>query len=419
MLERVVRGWVTCCLGAVLVCSSPVLASDASKKAAESLATRAAKAFEAGNMADAANLYREAFHIDGSQPNYLYGAGRAAQTAHDWVHAAGDYESFLALPQIEPSRAQKAKTFLAEVRAALSDAKAAEAKATAAKGDTYLGASLYLEAWRLSPDRPDALLQAAILERQLGDKSSAILHLENYLRVAPPQASGRETAQSLLAQLGRNQTEGAGRPLSQNSTAPPGSTAPQNATAPQNTTAAQNVSVAPPSPLPDPPVVPTAKVEVVVRVESPPRSTTPPQPEEQPVAAAGAQRPADLVSPLAAHAKADDAPPGSWQRPVGWSSLGVGAAALAASAIVAWVAMGQQSELDANLLPNGQFDGRRIAVDAAVSAQAGINAKWTAVGFLGGAGVVAAGVGAALLAIAPSRLSLAPTPSGVTLVGRF
>ncbi len=172
------------------------------KNAAAALATRAAKAFEAGHMAEAEGLYREAFHIDKTEPAYLYGAARAAHAGRDLEHAERDYVAFLSLPNSDPARFRKAEKYLASLRAELAGQKAADARKAEDAGDELLACTLYLEAWRMTPDAPEPLLKAAVLERKRGDKPAAIGHLQTYLQVAATDAPGRATAETLLHGLG-------------------------------------------------------------------------------------------------------------------------------------------------------------------------------------------------------------------------
>ena len=156
---------VLCC---ALTATLPLAAwaDQPNKNAAAALATRAAKAFEAGKMAEAEGLYREAFHIDKSETAYLYGAARAAHAGRDLEHAERDYVAFLSLPDSDPARFRKAEKYLASLRAELSGQKAREAKAAEDGGDLLLANTLYLEAWRMAPDAPEPLLKAALLERK-------------------------------------------------------------------------------------------------------------------------------------------------------------------------------------------------------------------------------------------------------------
>ncbi len=199
--------WLANMLWVLLLATAlPAQADQPGKNAAAALATRAAKAFEAGHMAEAEALYREAFHLDKSEPAYLYGAARAAHSEHDLQHAERDYVAFLSLPNSDPARFRKAEKYLASVREELAGQKSAEARKAEQAGDELLAATLYLEAWRMTPDAPEPLLKAALLERKRGDKAAAVTHLQSYLQLAAVDATGRETAQALLKDLGGTAT---------------------------------------------------------------------------------------------------------------------------------------------------------------------------------------------------------------------
>ncbi len=343
----------------MVVTASPALALDA-RKTAEALAQRAAKAFESGNMGEASALYREAYKMDPAESAYLYGAARASHAGRDLAHAEEDYVAFLALPNADPARAQKAKGFLDTLRAELSVEKMAEAKKAEAAGDALLATTFYLEAWRMAPDRAEPLLKAAILERQLGDKKAAIGHLQRYLQLADAGATGRGTAEALLKQLG-------GTP----------------------------VAAPPPKP---------------VVVETPKPVVGPPVTQPKPVVAP----PAQVVTVPPAAEKA-----GSSRRVLGWSAIGLGGVAVIGAGVLAVLASGQQSTLDGNKLANGHFDGSKISVDQAASEQTSINGKWTGVGIAAGVGVAVIGVGAWLVAGAPKDVAVVPTWDGLCVAGRF
>ena len=271
------------------------------------------------------------------------------------VRAEEDYVAFLALPNTDPARVQKAKGFLESLHAELSTEKITEAKKAEAAGDAVLATTYYLEAWRLAPDRAEPLLKAAILERQLGDKKAAIGHLQRYLQLAPADAGGRGTAETLLKQLGG--------------------------------------------------AVPPAQPPTPVFVESP-------KPVEKPKAVGGA--PAQFVSLPPPMEK-----PRSSRRLIGWSAIGLGGAAVIGAGVLAVVASGQQSTLDGNKLANGHFDGTRITLDQAATEQTSINTKWAGMGVAAGVGVAALGLGVWLIAGTPADVAVVPTWDGLSVAGRF
>ncbi len=358
-MNRVVAQLLTLILtlsfAAASALSPSIAAALDAHKTAEALASRAAKAFEAGNMAEAAGLYREAYHIDASESAYLYGAARAAHTGRDLEHAEQDYVAFLAIPTADPARLQKAKAFLESLRAELSSQKAVDARRAETAGDALLAARLYLEAWRMAPDHPEPLLKAAILERQLGDKSAAIDHLQRYLQLAAADAAGRGTADALLQQL----------------LAPP-------------------VAAKVPEPAEVPKPEPVAPAPVAVVVVPPPF----------------------VIQPAAAK-------PISGRRIVGATAVTVGCVALVGAGIVAFIARSQQATLDSNKLSDGTFDGRRITVAYAADQQASINSKWTGTAIGAGAGAVVLGIGVWLLAGAQVDVAIVPSWDRISLAGRF
>ena len=335
------------------------------RKTAEALATRAARAFESGNMIEAATLYRDAFKIDSSESAYLYGAARAAHTGHDLAAAERDYATFLETPGAEPGRVEKAKVYLEAVHQELAARKAAEAQVAADAGDSLLASTLFLEAWHMAPDQPEPLLKAALLERKLGDKPKAIENLRRYLQLAPQNATGRGTAEALIKELG-------GKPA----VAQP---------APERPVGADKPAVAPKSTL-----APVKQAATPIAKPAPRGIVA-----AQPAAAA----PSRTIA--------------------GWTTIGFGSAAVLTSGIFAILAKGQQNKLDGNLLADGNFDGRKISVNDAATEQSSINSKWTTTAVAAGAGVAAIGVGIWLVARARADVAVVPTWDGFTIAGRF
>jgi len=141
-------------LSLALLCSLavPVHAIDG-KKTAMALAQQAAKAFEAGNMERAALAYLEAWHSDGTEPNYLYGAARAEQSAGLRERAEEHYRQFVALPKADPARVSKAQGYLTEFDGVRADEKVQAGDRAANRGEWRVAAAAYSEAWQLRPDR--------------------------------------------------------------------------------------------------------------------------------------------------------------------------------------------------------------------------------------------------------------------------
>ncbi len=170
--------------------------------AALALAKMAAEAYESGHHQEAARLYLEAFHVDPSQPDFVYGAARAEQSAGQLDQAEGHFKQFAALPSANPLRIAKAKTYLLQLLGIKADGKVAAAEQEAKKGDHALAATLFVQAFNLSADRHQLLVRAALEERECGNVPVAKAHLQQYLHGAPADAAERDTALSLLQHLG-------------------------------------------------------------------------------------------------------------------------------------------------------------------------------------------------------------------------
>ncbi len=383
---RAIVYFTSLCLSlAAVTCVLPadVFALDA-HKTAEALAQRAAKAFESGDMRAAATLYREAYRIDGSESAYLYGAARASHSGRDLAHAEEDYLAFIALPTADPARVAKAKGFLDTLHAELSTEKVAEAKAAETSGDALLAATLYLEAWRISPERAEPLLKAAMLERKLGDKKNAVDHLRRYLQLAAADATGRGTAEALLKELG-------GAPVQTKAIDPRADEE-------------------------------KAKAEAEKAEKAAAQKAAAERDAKEKLAAEKAASDKRAREPAESEAERTKAAPSSTsgRRIGGWTSIGVGAGALIGAGILAILASGQQSTLDTNLMPDGYFDSTRISVADAASTQQSINSKWLGTGILAGVGAVGVGVGTWLvLSDKPSAVTLLPRGGGFSLAGRF
>lgn len=84
--------------------------------------------YEKGQFSAAAELYRKAFRLDPSKPDYLYGVGKAEQKAGHHAQARAALEQLLALLPADEPLADRARKALSEVVAAqaAADAKAAQ-----------------------------------------------------------------------------------------------------------------------------------------------------------------------------------------------------------------------------------------------------------------------------------------------------
>jgi thioredoxin-like negative regulator of GroEL len=185
---------------AFLAIATPAWAID-HKKTAVALAQQAAKAFEAGDMDRAAQAYLEAWHTDASEPNYLYGAARAEQSAGQRDRAEEHYRQFVAIDGVDPARVAKAKGYLTEFEGVRSDEKVQAADRAAKREDWRVAAAAYGEAWQLRQDRLPLLLKAARAANESGDHAKAESWLNQYLTRAPEDAPDRAEAQAMLDAL--------------------------------------------------------------------------------------------------------------------------------------------------------------------------------------------------------------------------
>lgn len=79
------------------------------------LARTARKVYEAGQFAAAAEMWRKAFRLDPSKPDYLYGVGKAEQRAGELLKAKAAFEQLLALVPGDDPLAERSRKALAEI----------------------------------------------------------------------------------------------------------------------------------------------------------------------------------------------------------------------------------------------------------------------------------------------------------------
>ncbi len=187
-------------IATLLLATVPAHAID-SRKTAVALAHQAAKAFEAGEMDRAAQAYLEAWHTDSSEPNYLYGAARAEQSAGQRERAEEHYRQFVAMANADPARVSKAKAYLTEFDGIRSDEKVQAAERAEKRGEWRVATAAYSEAWRLRQDRLALLLKTARAAKEDGDTKQAEASLRTYLARAPGNAPDRGEAQAMLDAL--------------------------------------------------------------------------------------------------------------------------------------------------------------------------------------------------------------------------
>ena len=186
------------CLLLVLL-ARPVLALDP-VKAAENMARQAAGAFEKGEHLRAAQLYLQAFASDGRIPDYIYGAARAEQAAGKFDVAERHFEQYL---QTAPqgSRANNARKYLAEVRVAIADQKAADGTQAESEKNWPLAAQIWRTCHELAPRNWEFAFREAVNLAKAGQKTDAIGAFAAYLRDAPKDARDRGEAKTRLEAL--------------------------------------------------------------------------------------------------------------------------------------------------------------------------------------------------------------------------
>ncbi len=170
-------------------------------KVAVGLARQALQADDGGDPVRAAELYLQAFQADSKQPNYLYAAARAEMAAGRKSQAEEHLEQFLALADAGSDRADKARAYLADLRARRGESKETAAEQAVAAGKWQLASGLYEQLWVEVPTRWSALFKAGAAAQQAGDKDRAADLLRQYLRESPKSAADRPEAEDRLQQV--------------------------------------------------------------------------------------------------------------------------------------------------------------------------------------------------------------------------
>lgn len=186
--QRLAR-WVAAAL-VLSVPSASVLpaaawAASAASKEAAVVAKQALQYYQSGKWAIAAELYRRAYRIDPTRPEYLFGVGRAEQRAGNFKEALLAYETLLTiLPEGEAFRA-KVESAVAETKAeqakqaAEQDARAAADAAARAAADAKAKADAEAQAKaeaaaraKADKDRADADKDRAAAEAKAAEKTA-------------------------------------------------------------------------------------------------------------------------------------------------------------------------------------------------------------------------------------------------------
>lgn len=199
------RIWQT---SAVLVCALLVVASPAlavePERAASLLARQAAQAEEAGDLKRAAEAYLAAYRADPKQPNYLYAAARAEMVSGQRAQAMAHLEEFLEQSEADTERSDKARAYLAELRAGEQDEPLAKADRAAQSGRWSDAARLYYSVWDGANTRWSALFKAGVAAHEAEDLERAEQWLHTYLREAPKDVADRPEAEARLKRVRRD-----------------------------------------------------------------------------------------------------------------------------------------------------------------------------------------------------------------------
>ncbi len=169
--------------------------------AATAMGHQAADAFTAGDFAKAARQYLNAFRLDPSQSALLYGAARSEQMSDQLDLALQHFAEFMAMPGIEPARAENARKYTDEIHGLQADARAREAENAARAGDHAVAARLFEEATRLAPKRLDWLLKSAVEMQAAGQVPEARDRLRDVIARADPGSPTQAEARARLDAL--------------------------------------------------------------------------------------------------------------------------------------------------------------------------------------------------------------------------
>jgi len=128
---------------ALAFAASPAVAAGKGAKAAanspaeqaKALSAQALVAYESGKYPEAAEMYRLAYRLDPSAPDYLFGFGKAEQKAGRWAQAKTAFEQLLAIVPATDPLAVRARKALADVEAAAAPAPVPAAKPPVVKAE--------------------------------------------------------------------------------------------------------------------------------------------------------------------------------------------------------------------------------------------------------------------------------------------
>ncbi len=270
---------------------------------------------------------------------------------------------------------------------------AEQAKGYFEEGKKAIAADLFHKAFAADPE-PGYLYSAARAEHRGGNLESAIQHYKKVLTLprkgsaffANPQAAIKV---DIYLKAAQQELERKGAGPSGPAPPPPAASQPKAE-----------------GPAPRPPTPPTKRITPAVRPPTAPTTPRISNSDEKPAI-------------VRATAPGDD----QWKRPAGMVALIAGAAGVFGGGILAIVAAGDQSDLDAfRVNPDdldSKFDSKQITVDEARTRQQAVNDRITLAWIAGGAGVVLAGAGAWLFASSDAATAVRLTPRGLRVGWRF
>ena len=163
-------------------------------RAAQGMAVRARKAFDAGDYPQSAHLYEEASALDAGNVDLLYAAARAHQLAGKLSRSQALFDNYLhRTTGRDDEFTRKAHSYLVQVRRGLAEEKSVEAAGQAKLGAHELAAHMYDEAARLDADRGDLALRAGV-EYELAGQRDLALACYRQAQAAPGPESARQEA---------------------------------------------------------------------------------------------------------------------------------------------------------------------------------------------------------------------------------
>lgn len=352
------RSWTAVALVlAVAAAPLPALAAPDAASKSQQLATQAKKAYDDGQFDRAFDLYLAALRAEPGTVAYLYAAARAAHQAGKLDRAEETYLQALKAPDLAADLRDRCTAYLDAIATTRSEARAQEAESLQKAGKYAQAAGVWREAAALQPSRGIYFCRAGRASRLADDPAAALRDYAACRDKARPDTADHAEALRVLKEL-------------------------------------ETAAVSAAAPLPAP------------KVEAPP-----PKPAAAPPSVPAPAPAATVVAPAPA--------PASWPA---WVALGGGAALVAAGAgLVAWAGQ-DEAALNARIDATTAGKVTQISYADAKAEHAGINQRyavgWSAVGL----GAAAVGLGAWLQwrdVGATRTVAVLPASGGVRVAVRF